>query len=124
MDELHGYRNEVQATGGSTATADAVVQAIAHSQDPALLSPLFAQLATESDRLGWLRDCDYAGVALQAAHARAASLQFRKAILRALEGDRWCASCAIGGGEGLTRSLHVRELEALACCDVQPFAVR
>ena len=123
MDKLHAYRNEVQATGGSTDTADALVQAIAHSQDAALLSPLFAQLKAESDQLGWFHDCDYAAVALQAAYVQVAVPELRKAMLGfALERARWCASCATAGGEGLARSLHVRELEALARNDVQPFA--
>ncbi len=122
MDELDAYRNEVQAMGGSTAASDALVQAIAHSQDSALLPPLFAQLAAESDQLGWFRDCDYAAVALQAAYVHVASLQLRSAMLGfALERARWCASCATAGGEGLARSLHVRELEALIANDVQPF---
>jgi hypothetical protein len=122
MDALHAYRSEVQATGGSTAAADALVEAIARSQDSVRLPQLFTQLATESDRLGWFRDSDYAAVALQVAYVQAASTQLRKAMLGfALERARWCASCATAGGEGLSRSRHVRELEALARSDVQPF---
>jgi hypothetical protein len=122
MNELHAYRKEVQATGGSTTAADALVEEIAHSQDSALLPPLFARLATESDRLGWFRDCDYAAVALQAAYLQVASPQLKEAMLGfALERAQWCASCATAGGEGLARRLHVRELEALVRNDVQPF---
>jgi hypothetical protein len=123
MDELHAYRNEVQAAGGSTADADALVQAIAHAQDLALLPQLFARLGAESDRLGWSRDSDYAALALQAAYVQTASAQLRSAMLGfALERARWCASCATAGGEGLARSRHIRALEALARSDVQPFA--
>lgn len=122
MDELLAYRKEVQAAGGDTAAADALVQEIAHSQYSALLPPLFAQLATESNRLGWFRDCDYAAVALQAENMQGASRQLREAMLGfALERAQWCASCATAGGEGLARSFHVRELEALIRNDVQPF---
>ncbi|KQV51705.1 hypothetical protein ASC95_29660 [Pelomonas sp. Root1217] len=123
MDKLHAYRAEVQSRGASTAAADTLVQAIASSPDAADLRTLFAQLATESDQLGWFRDCDYAAVALQVAQAHVASPRLKEAMLRfALERARWCASCATAGGEGLARSLHVRELEALAGNDVQPFA--
>ena len=123
MNELRAYREEVQRRSASTAAADALVQAIALSPDAADLTTLFAQLATESDRLGWFRDRDYAAVALQAAQAHVTSPHLKDAMLRfALERARWCASCATAGGEGLARSLHVRELEALVGPDVQPFA--
>lgn len=121
MDELLDYRKAVQAAGGSTAVADALVQGIAHSEDLALLPPLLARLADESDRIGWFLDCDYAAVALQAAHSRTASPQLKLAMLKfALERARWCASCATAGGEGLARSLHVHELEALATMTLNP----
>lgn len=123
MDEWHAYRDEVRANGGSTAAADALVEAIARSKDSALLAPLFAQLAAESDQLGWFRDCDYAAVALQAASVQVTAPQLRKAMLEfALARAQWCASCATSGGEGLARSLHVRELEALAGHAAQPAA--
>lgn len=121
MDELLEYRKAVQAAEGSTAVADALVQDIVHLDDLALLPPLLARLADESDRIGWFRDCDYAAVALQAAYSQAASPQLRKAMLEfALGRAQWCASCATAGGEGLARSLHVHELEALARMTFNP----
>ena len=122
MDELLAYREEIQAIGGSTSVADALVQEIFCSQDPALLPSQFARLATESDRFGWFRDCDYAAVALLAAYVQVASPQLRGSMLRfALERAQWCAGCATAGGEGLARSVHVYELEVLVGNDVQPF---
>lgn len=115
MDELIAFRDEIQKRGGSTAEADRLVEQVALADDEALLPPLFTQLDAASDQLGWSRDCDYAAVALQAALARASNPKIRNAMLGfALERARWCASCATAGGEGLARSLHVHELEALA----------
>ncbi|WP_349742380.1 hypothetical protein [Roseateles cavernae] len=115
MDELVAFRDEVARRGGSTAEADRLVERIALSENEALLPPLFARLDAASDQLGWFRDCDYAAVALQAALAQASSPSIHNAMLGfALERARWCASCATAGGEGLARSIHVHELEAVA----------
>lgn len=90
MDELLDYRKVVQAAGGRTAVADSLVQGIAHSEDFALLPPLLARLADESDRIGWFLDCDYAAAALQAAYSQTASPQLKLAMLKfALERTRW-----------------------------------
>jgi len=121
LDELLEYRKAAQAAEGSTAVADALVQDIVHLDELALLSPLLARLADESDRIGWFRDCDYAALALQAACSQGASPQLRKTMMVfALGRARWCASCATAGGEGLARSLHVHELEALARTTFNP----
>jgi hypothetical protein len=123
MDDVLAYRAEVLRSGASTAAADALIEAIAVAPDAVDLTTLFAQLATESDQLGWFHDCDYAAVALQAAQAHVRSPHLKEAMLRfALERARWCASCATAGGEGLARSLHVRKLEALVGPDAQPSA--
>ena len=115
MDDLIAFRNEVSRRGGSTSEADRLVERIAVAENEALLPPLFARLDSVSDQLGWPRDRDYAAVALQASLARASSPDIHNAMLGfALERARWCASCATAGGEGLARSVHVQELEALA----------
>ena len=115
MDELIAFREEVKKRGGSTAEADLLVEQIARASDEALLPSLFTRLGAASDQLGWSRDCDYAAVALQAALAQTCTPRIRNAMFGfALERARWCASCATAGGEGLARSMHVHELEALA----------
>ena len=65
-------------------------------------------------RLPWYWDEDYTALALQAEASRGGSTERRGAMLgAALRHARWCASCATAGGEGLARSVHVRELQAL-----------
>jgi hypothetical protein len=114
MDELIEFRKSVEAIGGRTTEADALVHQIANAQDVSLLQPLFSRLEVESNRLGWARDCDYAAVALQAASSSATSSGIRKAMLDfALARAEWCASCATAGGEGIARSVHVQELKGL-----------
>lgn len=114
MNKLLAFRTLLEQYGGSTAEADRLVEQIVRTNDLRLLPPLFARLDVVSDLLGWVCDYDYAAIALQAALDLASVPKIREAMLSfALERARWCASCATAGGEGLARSLHVHELEAL-----------
>lgn len=114
MNKLLAFRTLLEKHGGSTAEADRLVEQIVGTNDPRQLPPLFVHLDAVSDLLGWACDYDFAAIALQAALDQASVPEIREAMLSfALERARWCASCATAGGEGLARSLHVHELEAL-----------
>lgn len=114
MDELVHYHSAVSSYGGSTAAVDAIVEAISATEDELLLPQLFSELELEANRIEWLFDSDYSAVALQAASQQVRCPALRKAMLVfALGRARWCASCATAGAEGLARSVHVGELQAL-----------
>lgn len=114
MDDLTQYRRLIESTGGSTAGVDALVEAILSGTDESALVALFARLRVEAGKIDWLLDSDYAAIALQAAIGRSESPGLRRAMLAvAIERAEWCARCSTAGGEGLARSQHVRELEAL-----------
>ena len=118
MDELSAYREAIVAADGSTDAVDRLVDAVANLDEESRVPRLLMDLRAEADRLPWIYDSDYAAVALQMALPRAVSLPVRRAMLGfALDRARWCASCATAGGEGLARSIHVRELEALVAKD-------
>lgn len=114
MSELESYRVDIESAGQSTRAVDDLVDELILLTDDAAATHLLDRLGVEADRLPWLHDSDYAATALQTALPRARSESIRRQMLDiALSRASWCASCATAGGEGLARSIHVRELEAL-----------
>lgn len=113
MDELRYYREALSKQGSSTETVDRLVAQIALSSTIENAQALLGELEPEANNLGWPLDRDYAAVALQYSVDQAVP-EVGKAMLQfALGRAEWCASCATAGGEGIARSRHVQELEAL-----------
>ncbi|MEO8387129.1 hypothetical protein [Polaromonas sp.] len=114
MSELELYRRDITKAGGNTNEVDSLVEDILKVSTPPELQALLQQLDTQASRLDCFRDCDYAAVAVQFAAERALNAATRRRLLEfALARARWFASCATAGGEGLARSVHVRELVEL-----------
>ena len=100
--------------GGDPSLVEHLAQAIANCVTVADTVPLFEALEIEANKLGWPLDRDYAAVALQHYSATTQSKQVRLRMLSVAGGRAsWCAACATAGGEGICRSAHVKELEAL-----------
>src|SRR5882724_719888 len=95
MTELELYRKDIAQGGGTTAAVDALIEQVVGAHAHAELEPLLQHLEIEASKLDWLRDSDYAAVALQVAAPRALSWDVRCRLLSfALARARWCAGCA------------------------------
>jgi hypothetical protein len=114
MNELDLYRKDIAKAGGSTGAVDLLIEEALSMGDSTELEAVLQQLDVEASKLDWFRDSDYEAVAVEAAAGRALTALTRRRLLAfALSRAQWCASCASAGGEGLARSVHVRELEEL-----------
>ena len=114
MSQRLQYSAALAKGGLDTGPVDSLVRSIAQAPDESPLPALFEQLKTEAERLPWHWDEDYTARALQDEAVRVDPAGRRATLLRAaLRYARWCASCATTGGEGLARSMHVREIETL-----------
>jgi hypothetical protein len=113
MEPLSFYRDALRADGLDTALVDRLVSAIAISNPPGRLE-LFAKLEEQADLLSWPQDRDYAAIALHLAALSVSDPFLRHDMLSvATSRAARCASCATSGGEGISRSSHVHELEML-----------
>lgn len=113
MEPLSYYQDALRAGGLDPSPVDQLVSAIvsAKIQDRAAL---FAKLDAQANLLSWPCDRDYAAVALHVAARSVLDPDLRHHMLSvAMSRAAWCASCATSGSEGICRSAHVRELEAL-----------
>lgn len=114
MDAIDYHRHALLAQGDDPLPVERLVLLIQAAPDDATLEGLLAELEREANKLGWPRDKDYAALLLQHALPQLASPLLRAKLLDfALGRAIWCASAATAGGEGLARSVHVRELEAM-----------
>jgi len=113
MEPLSYYRQALHDRGLDPSPVDRRVAAVA-SADAGARAAQLAQLAHEADLLPYILDRDYGAIALQHAARSLADADLRRHLLSAaLARATRCASGATSGGEGLARSSHVRELEAL-----------
>ena len=113
MDELQYNRDALKQEGSGTEAVDILVTKIALAHTTEEAQTLLNELEPEANKLRWPRDRDYAAVALQYASAQAIPSVCKEMLKFALGRAQWCASCATAGGEGITRSRHIHELEAL-----------
>ena len=113
-NRLIEHRQFLQKKGISTEQVDSIVFEIAAAKDTESVLALLARLEIAAKEIPWELDQDYAAAALADGSSSAVKPSVQIAMRQAaLERARWCASCAMSGGEGLARSLHVRELEGL-----------
>ncbi|MDH0895000.1 MULTISPECIES: hypothetical protein [unclassified Pseudomonas] len=113
MDELSYNREALDKEGSSTEVVDRLVAKIALSSTVENTQDLLEELESEVNNLGWPLDRDYVAVALQYSANQAAPEVGKIMLQFALGRAEWCASCATAGGEGIARSRHIQELEAL-----------
>ena len=114
MDAIDYHRNALIADGDDPTEVEESVSLICQIQDENLLKEALANLELLANKLGWPRDKDYAALLLQHAADSIDNKKVRAAILGfALNRAMWCASAATAGGEGISRSRHVKELEVM-----------
>ncbi|KGI76767.1 hypothetical protein LF63_0114550 [Oleiagrimonas soli] len=114
--QMDAWRQTVAAlarAGVSTEAVDRMVSSVARAATVDEAEAVLARLSSEADLLDWPLDRDYAAWALQRASVGAAAAVRRVMLQTALARARWYAACATAGAEGLARSRHVHELEAL-----------
>jgi hypothetical protein len=98
---------------GDPAPVESLAHLIASCWSVAETKAAFEKLEVEANKLGWPLDRDFAAVALQHYSGAAQSREVRIRMLSVAAGRAsWCASCATAGAEGISRSFHVKELEA------------
>jgi hypothetical protein len=114
MEALTYHRTALRNEGGDTSQIESLVTSVAQAKSVQELRSQLATLEPEANKLGWPRDVDFTALLLQHALPHFSSNELRLVALNfAIDRARWCASAATAGGEGLARSVHVKELEAL-----------
>jgi hypothetical protein len=100
--------------GADPEPVEAIARLLAACATVDQTKPLFESLEIEANKLGWPLDRDFAAVALQHYSAIASAKPVQLRMLSVAAGRAgWCASCATSGGEGISRSRHFNELEAI-----------
>lgn len=114
MDDLAYHRTALRNEGSDTTQIESLVAQTTETKTIEDLRSQLASLEPEANKLGWPRDADFTALLLQHALPRFGSTELRRVALEfAIDRARWCASAATAGGEGLARSRHIHELEAL-----------
>ena len=73
---------------------------------------LYHKFEVEAEKLPWPQDSDFGAIVLQVESANANELIAQYMLSQAIKRAQWCATCATSGGEGLARSIHIKELES------------
>ncbi|GAB3244665.1 hypothetical protein [Chitinimonas naiadis] len=114
MATLAYHRLALQRAGYDTIQIELLIEQVTKATSPEELRSQFVALEPEANKLEWLFDRDFTALLIQHALPRFRSDALRLIALDvAIDRASWCASAATAGGEGLARSVHVRELEGL-----------
>ena len=114
MDDLAYHRTALRNEGCDTTQIESLVAKTVEAKTVEDLRSQLALLEPEANKLGWPCDADFTALLLQHMLPHFDSNELRcVAVEFALDRARWCASAATAGGEGLARSRHIHELEAL-----------
>lgn len=114
MEAITYHRTALRNEGGDTSKIESLIKSAAQVNSVQELRSQLAALESEANKLGWPRDVDFTALLLQHALPHFSSDELRLVALNfAIDRARCCASAATAGCEGLARSVHVKELEAL-----------
>ena len=114
MSELARHRQEIIERGESTDAIDSILRNLNHRLTQKSGEDAVAALKLIPVGFPYAWDQEYAALSLQDFASSVSNTQLRNFLLRyAIERAEIFASYATSGGEGLARSSHLKELDAL-----------
>ncbi|WP_217875212.1 hypothetical protein [Pseudoalteromonas shioyasakiensis] len=100
--------------GFNTENIKDLVHLITQCTDISEAKKLLTEFEVLANKLPWPQDHDFGALLIQKEYKSAISKSIEKLMIStAHERAHWCASCSTSGGEGLARSVHVKELSIL-----------
>jgi len=107
-------QNKIIGAGFSTENIKGIVHLITQCSDTSEVKKLLTEFEVSANKLPWPQDHDFGALLIQKEYKSAISKSIEKLMINtAYERAQWCASCSTSGGEGLARSVHVKELNIL-----------
>lgn len=111
MEDITKYRKWLHENGYKTEFIESTASMLPRISNESI-KELLARIHNEAGKFPYVWDVDFGALLLETVAEEITEKEIKKTILEnAFWRAQWCASCATAGGEGLARSVHVKEIE-------------